>query len=94
MELSHAGTVWDGAIILSSYLQKQFVDKEDQSIVEELITDKNLLELGAGTGILGLSLIPFKPASVIMTDLPDYVNFLENNIQKNEAILQKYNLDG
>ena len=56
----------------------------------EFISAKNVLELGSGTGVLGLSMIPYKPARVTMTDLPEYLSLLVDNIKMNSALISKY----
>ena len=74
---SHAGTVWDGALVLAHYLQK------NKDVSQELITGKNILELGSGTGISGLSTVPFHPRKLYLTDLPGFIPFLQGNCDLN-----------
>ena len=45
------GIVWDAAIVLGKYLEKEIVENRIQ-----LKDNRNILELGAGTGIIGLIL--------------------------------------
>lgn len=63
LSLSHAGTVWDGALVLAYYLDK------NRSVAHEYIEGKNVLELGSGTGILGLATASFNPRVMHLTDL-------------------------
>ena len=44
--------VWDAALVLSSYLETK--DFQDNSGQTSLLRDKHVIELGAGTGIVGL----------------------------------------
>ena len=46
--------VWDAAIVLAKYLEKQ-ITKQEISIKK-----KNVLELGAGTGIVGFILATYE----------------------------------
>lgn len=60
MSLSHAGTVWDGALVLAYFFEKQNTP---------LFLGKNVLELGSGTGVLGLCVALLGPERVYLTDL-------------------------
>lgn len=73
LSLSHAGTVWDGALCQIAYLNK------NPKVAEEYITGKNVLELGSGTGILGLAASMFKPKVIWLTDLEEYIKIIEMN---------------
>ena len=44
--------VWDAALVLSSYLETK--DFQDNSGQTSLLSGKHVIELGAGTGIVGL----------------------------------------
>ena len=74
LDLSHAGTVWDGALILISYLD---YNTEKAST---MLKGKTILEVGSGTGITGLATIAFEPKHVYLTDLPEYVSLIQENI--------------
>lgn len=93
LDHSHAGTVWDGALVLALYLQKQFLlgtGEDNGGIAGELVKDKKIIELGSGTGIAGLALVPFRPRQLILTDMPEYIPFLQGNIAKNQQLIAKY----
>lgn len=62
LSLSHAGTVWDGALVLAYYLSK------NEKLSYEYFKGKNVLQLGSGTGILGLVVALFEAKSVYLTD--------------------------
>jgi hypothetical protein len=47
------GIVWDAAIVLGKYLEKEIVEKRIP------VKDGNIIELGAGTGIIGLILATY-----------------------------------
>ncbi len=42
-----------------------------------------MLELGSGTGIVGIAAGTFGPKNVILTDLPEYLAILQTNQQRN-----------
>eukprot|EP01100_Stratorugosa_tubuloviscum_P004402 TRINITY_DN209_c0_g4_i1.p1 TRINITY_DN209_c0_g4~~TRINITY_DN209_c0_g4_i1.p1 ORF type:complete len:230 (-),score=81.97 TRINITY_DN209_c0_g4_i1:73-762(-) len=56
-------TVWDGGIVLSKYFEKKFVD---------IFKDKNVLELGSGTGLAGIT-AGLLGAKITLTDYDDGV---------------------
>lgn len=91
-----AGKIWDSTFVLLSYLYK--CDQEVRSMRREisnlsgdghaadanaLIFNKNVLELGCGTGITGIGLKYLSPLSVSMTDLEEVVPLIEANISMN-----------
>ncbi|KAG7466434.1 hypothetical protein MATL_G00164790 [Megalops atlanticus] len=76
--------VWDAAIVLSKYLEtKQFYDP--QGGVSKW-ANKNILELGAGTGVVGLMAATLG-AHVTVTDLEDLQHLLQMNIRDNQALV-------
>lgn len=70
LSLSHAGTVWDGAIVMISYWNK------NKDVALELFAGKRVLELGSGTGLVGIGASAFSPTKVYLTDLPEYLKIL------------------
>ncbi|EPX74670.1 methyltransferase [Schizosaccharomyces octosporus yFS286] len=80
---SIAKHIWDAGIILSEKILKQEP--------EWTLSDKKnlqVLELGAGCGILGISVASKYPnASVCMTDLEDALGILQLNIFENRHLL-------
>ncbi|XP_066550671.1 protein N-lysine methyltransferase METTL21D isoform X2 [Amia ocellicauda] len=76
--------VWDAAIVLSKYLEtEQFCDP---AAGINTWADKTVVELGAGTGVVGLMAATLG-AHVIVTDLEDLQPLLETNIQDNAALV-------
>jgi len=77
--------VWDAAVILAKYFEKN----------PKLLEDKSILELGAGTGLLGLATAKLGVSkNVFITDLEFYKETVNRSIAKNE--IQKtsaYTLD-
>jgi|JI6StandDraft_1071083.scaffolds.fasta_scaffold08797_10 predicted nicotinamide N-methyase len=73
LELGHAGTVWDGALVLLAYLNKH------RLMSQEMLQGKVVLELGSGTGIVGLACNLFQAKTVILTDFPENLQLLRDN---------------
>ena len=62
LNFEHAGTVWDGALVLINYLNH---NKEKYA---PIFKDKSVVELGAGTGIVGLAAGCFHTSKIVLTD--------------------------
>ncbi|EPY50789.1 methyltransferase [Schizosaccharomyces cryophilus OY26] len=80
---SIAKHIWDAGIVLS----EKMIGQEPEWTFPK---NKNLqvLELGAGCGILGISVASKYPnASICMTDLEEALGVLEPNIAKNKHLL-------
>ncbi|GAA6213613.1 protein-lysine methyltransferase METTL21D [Lates japonicus] len=76
--------VWDAAIVLAKYLEtKQFYDP---SRGVNVWAGKSVVELGAGTGVVGLMAATLG-AQVTVTDLEDLQTLLRVNIQENQALI-------
>ncbi|NXU10029.1 MT21A methyltransferase, partial [Pardalotus punctatus] len=85
--LGVAAVVWDAAVVLCAYLEMEGIDLRDRSVIE----------LGAGTGLLGivvtllgkgyfvfsLKAIYNCSARVTITDRAAALEFLESNVQAN-----------
>ncbi|XP_054894240.1 protein-lysine methyltransferase METTL21D [Poeciliopsis prolifica] len=77
--------VWDAAIVLAKYLEtKTFYDP---SIGVNVWCGRRVVELGAGTGAVGLMAATLG-AHVIVTDLEDLQSLLNVNIQENQTLIQ------
>ncbi|XP_076834303.1 protein N-lysine methyltransferase METTL21D [Brachyhypopomus gauderio] len=75
--------VWDAAIVLSKYLEtEQFCDPHGG----HTWSCKNIVELGAGTGVVGLMAASLG-ANVVVTDLEDLQHLLELNVRENQKLL-------
>ena len=71
------GVVWDAALVLNSFLEK----------ISAELKGKNILELGAGTGVSGLIAAHFG-ARVSITDTEDFVPLIEKNIEQNKELIK------
>ncbi|MED6278149.1 hypothetical protein CHARACLAT_020769 [Characodon lateralis] len=77
--------VWDAAIVLSKYLEtKQFYDP---SAGANVWCGRTVVELGAGTGVVGLMAATLG-AQVMVTDLEDLQSLLDANIQENKSLIK------
>jgi Lysine methyltransferase len=76
--LGIGGKVWDSTFVLVEYLRNN-----RHSIVE----GKRIVELGSGTGILGIGLCSLRPESVVITDLAEVVPLMQSNIELNSLLV-------
>ncbi|XP_064017081.1 protein N-lysine methyltransferase METTL21A [Pogoniulus pusillus] len=70
--LGVAAVVWDAAVVLCAYLEIGGIELQDRSVIE----------LGAGTGLLGI-VATLLGAHVTITDRAAALEFLESNVQAN-----------
>eukprot|EP00743_Colponemidia_sp_Colp-15_P012594 GILK01014388.1.p1 GENE.GILK01014388.1~~GILK01014388.1.p1 ORF type:complete len:337 (-),score=38.66 GILK01014388.1:55-1017(-) len=70
--------IWDCSILLSFYLQQNI----------DIVAGRRVIELGAGTGLTGLS-AALLGANVTLTDLPDVITNLQENIKLNQECIQQ-----
>ncbi|XP_030808365.1 protein N-lysine methyltransferase METTL21A [Camarhynchus parvulus] len=70
--LGVAAVVWDAAVVLCAYLEMEGIDLRDRSVIE----------LGAGTGLLGI-VVTLLGARVTITDRAAALELLESNVQAN-----------
>lgn len=85
-------TVWPAALPLSSYLVSLAASLRSELRLERPL---RVLELGAGCGLLGISLAAVAGASVVLTDTPfeledgtTTLGWLEGNIDLNQATIE------
>ncbi|KAJ4407829.1 Protein-lysine N-methyltransferase rrg1 [Gnomoniopsis sp. IMI 355080] len=78
----------------SSYVLAQMLHNIGESSLSHLLCPKNgepkppVLELGSGTGLLGLAAAPIWQAHVILSDLPEIMPNLNHNAETNRSIIQ------
>ncbi|KAG0375904.1 Methyltransferase-like protein 21D [Mortierella sp. AD032] len=90
--LLHGGvgsTVWDTAIVLAKYLEKTSVPSLVASSTSQRTT-LNILELGSGTGLVGLAIARMMSnaglrARIVLTDKANVLPLLQKNMEKNPA---------
>lgn len=64
-----------------------------RSSLPPLPPEVSILELGAGTGLVGLSTACILQRKVVLTDLPEIVPNLQRNVDANAALLSQLNGD-
>lgn len=79
---NHGLVVWDAAIALLDYIST------NPKVMNNL-QRKRILELGAGTGIVGIVLQDFTQGNIIVTDLPSVVPNLLANVAANAHSIPK-----
>jgi predicted nicotinamide N-methyase len=86
-DLGTGGTVWNCAIVISKYFEK-LSEKENWS-------DKNVLEVGSGTGIVGITTaLTMKPKKLLVTDIEQQLELMTTNVNNvREQINDKTELD-
>jgi predicted nicotinamide N-methyase len=73
----------------SSYLlAKRLVAIQDS--IPKLSPGAAILELGAGTGLVGLAAAAVFKAHVVLTDLPEIVPNLQRNVQTNSGVVEAH----
>eukprot|EP01138_Halocafeteria_seosinensis_P014404 gb/GECG01014705.1/.p1 GENE.gb/GECG01014705.1/~~gb/GECG01014705.1/.p1 ORF type:complete len:300 (+),score=27.99 gb/GECG01014705.1/:1-900(+) len=72
-------TIWDGAVLLAKYLEHRY---------HSVLSGRRVLELGAGTGIVGLAASALGAKQTLITDLDYALDNLESNIAKNKGLLK------
>ncbi|KAF9338175.1 Methyltransferase-like protein 21D [Linnemannia elongata] len=92
--LLHGGvgsTVWDTAIVLSKYLEKSnILATSSATASRSKRTTLNILELGSGTGLVGLAVARMlsatgQKAKIVLTDKANVLPLLQRNMEKNPA---------
>lgn len=87
LEIGDVGcVVWDAALVLAAFLTTQHYKLLIRERVSEdrANSDIKILELGAGTGIVGIqAAVIDKRHNVILTDLPDLVPLMQKNLLEN-----------
>ncbi|KAJ2003943.1 Protein-lysine N-methyltransferase efm6 [Coemansia thaxteri] len=80
MRCGVGSTVWDAALVVAKYIERQ----TDEGKLD--LRGKTVLELGSGTGLVGIAIGRLHPKShVVVTDKQELVGLLERNIALNSA---------
>ncbi|RYC59856.1 hypothetical protein CHU98_g6350 [Xylaria longipes] len=78
----------------SSFLMAQLLDSFKSKSLPHLLTSgrresTSVLELGSGTGLLGIATAAMWQVEVVLSDLPDIMPNLDYNIEQNRAIVER-----
>ncbi|KAF9175876.1 Methyltransferase-like protein 21D [Mortierella sp. AD010] len=84
-------TIWDAAIVLAKYLERSDLIQLTKSKSSASSTPINILELGSGTGIVGLaaarilSTKGYHGSKVVLTDKDNVLPLLQRNVENNAS---------
>jgi predicted nicotinamide N-methyase len=82
-------TVWDGAVALSHYLAAPGLLRQQVQLAAGRSSPIVSLELGAGTGLVSLSLLAAGAVdAAIITDIPDMLPHMSSNVQYNSNVIR------
>lgn len=82
-EMATGSTVWDCAIVMANYLQSYC-----SKLPENYWVDKNVLEVGSGTGIVGIICgLLFQGSNLIISDLEILLPLIRENLETNQNAL-------
>ncbi len=74
--------VWDAALVLLKFLESDLFKSK-----HETLEQKHVIELGSGTGAVGLA-ASLLGANVTITDIEDFVPLMQMNINTNKALIK------
>lgn len=74
-----SGSVWDAAIVMSEFLYSYYELTD--------LSEKRVIELGSGTGVVGITMAYLSPAEVVLTDLDLQIPNLLDNVENHRADL-------
>ena len=78
-------TVWDGAIVLSKYLENEARVAAERGEVG-LLSGRVVLELGAGTGVVGLAAAALGARRTYLTDQAYTLEYLRRTVSRNSHL--------
>jgi len=83
LKYGYAGEVWDSALVLCNSAKKvNFQEKFN-------FKNKQILELGSGTGICGIFISAFEPNQIILTDKKETLDLINKNVELNQSLIGK-----
>ncbi|CAO3609694.1 unnamed protein product [Cunninghamella blakesleeana] len=78
------GKIWDSALVMYKML-KLMIQKN-----KSIFNDKHIVDLSAGTGLIGLSIIEdTKPSKITITELDEALGLINNNVNINKYLTAK-----
>ncbi|CAO3624955.1 unnamed protein product [Cunninghamella echinulata] len=82
------GKIWDSALVMFKML-KLMVQKN-----KTIFDGKHIMDLSAGTGLIGLSIVEdAKPSKVTITELDEALNLINDNVNLNKYLTTKCSLN-
>ncbi|XP_042225319.1 protein-lysine methyltransferase METTL21D-like isoform X2 [Homarus americanus] len=78
--------VWDAAIVLAKCLEHHTLlhNQQTTNINHVVLSGSHVVELGAGTGCVGLAAALLGASRVTITDLPQFLPLMNKNILQNQ----------
>ncbi|ETW01141.1 hypothetical protein H310_06747 [Aphanomyces invadans] len=73
------GSLWTSGRLLVDYMARNTHEQKD-------LVGRTVLELGSGTGLVGLAMAHMGPSRVIVTDLDTHVASMERNLERNASL--------
>ena len=71
--------LWPTSLVLARYLCEH----------PHLVKGKRVVELGAGTGSTGIASAALGAKSVVLTDMPEIMTYLQGNVARNAALAER-----
>lgn len=81
LDYGYAGEVWDASLVMGYFM----INSNSEKVIS--FKNKSFIELGAGTGILGLIAATKNASKVVLTDKGDCIGMLKENYETNKHIL-------
>lgn len=81
---------WGSSYVLAKLLPQFAKDQLSNILGAQRRPETHILELGSGTGLLGLAAACFWHAPVILTDLPTIIPNLAYNVDANRSIAEAF----
>ena len=88
---------WDASILLAKYFEHSSLNSTNSSLNPSLnpslnwLENKRIIELGAGTGVVGITAALLGAEEVVVTDMAYTLNNLKNNVKLNFPTLNNSN---
>jgi predicted nicotinamide N-methyase len=80
-DAEEGSVLWDASRTLLAYVTRV---QETEGADADMVSGKRLLEIGAGTGAVGLALGRLGARSVVMTDKPSQIPLITRNLEHNQ----------
>ena len=86
LDYGYAGEVWDASLVMGYFM----INSNSEKVIS--FKNKSFIELGAGTGILGLIAATKNASKVVLTDKGNCIGMLKENYETNKHILNNETL--
>ncbi|KAI8900098.1 putative methyltransferase-domain-containing protein [Globomyces pollinis-pini] len=81
LDQNTGAVVWDGSYLLANYIADHIN-----------VYGKSVMELGAGTGLSGITAKLYGASTVYLTDIEDQCQLLQMNIEANATLFQQHSI--